>query len=237
MKRITHTALFALAALTTNSRAAILLSQNFDTDPVNYTGSPFAVDSIDPARYYAPTNFPDIAPNAGITGNTTVYLAIQNINNDGDGTLTYETGLPAFMDFSINTTGYEDLKLSIDLAGMPTVEVENFVRALVDVEGDGFYETTIFNFLGSNNSPYTDATLGALSANFTTFADLALPATATGDGTLRLRLEVFNDTQSQNEASGIDNIVISGTATVPEPGSTTVLAALTGLTLLRRRRR
>ena len=223
-----------LLALVSTSSAVTVLSQNFDTDPVNYTGSPFAVQASDPARYYAPTNFPSIAPNAGITGNSTVYLAAQNMNNDGDGTLAYETGAPAFMNFDVNATGYSDLRLSIDLAGMPTVETENFVRALVDMDGDTFYETTIFNFVGLSNSPYIDATLGALSGAFASFINIALPVPTAPDGFLHLRLEIFNDTNSQNEASGVDNILVSGVF-VPEPGSF-LLAGLAGLGMLRRRR-
>lgn len=228
-----------LIALVSTGKAATVLSQNFDTDPVNYTGSPFAVQASIPTRHFALSNTPGISVNPAITGNATTFLAAQNMNNDGDGTLAYETGAPAFMSFDVNVSGYSGLQLSIDLAGMPNAEVENFVRALVDMDGDTFYETTIFNFLGSNNSPYIDASLGALTANFAPFSNLALPTPTTPDGFLHLRLEIFNDTNSTGvgqpgEAQGVDNILITGTF-VPEPGSI-LLAGLAGFGLLRRRR-
>jgi hypothetical protein len=171
--------------------------------------------------------------NPGVTGNATVYLAAQNMDGDGDGTLTYSTGAPANVDFTVSAAGFTNLQLSIDLAGMPNVEPENYIRAFTDVDGDGFFETQLFNFLGAGNTAYADVTLGALTANFATFTNISLPSPTAPDGMLRLRLEIFNDTQSQNEASGVDNILITGT--VPEPASA-VLALLGGFCLIRRRR-
>ena len=103
------------------------------------------------------------------------------------------------------------MKLSIALAGMPTAETINFIRAKTDNDGDGTYETTIFNFSGSNNSAYADTTLGALTSAFQTFSNLVLPTPTAPDGMLRLRFETFNDTDSANEATGFDSILISGT--------------------------
>lgn len=151
-----------------------MISQDFDTDPVNYTGSPFAVKVSDGTRHYALSNTPDIILNPGITGNASVYLAAQNMNNDGDGTLTYDAGLPAIMNFDVDATGFSDLKLSINLAGMPSAETENYIRALVDVDGDTFYETLVFDFRGINNTAYTDALLGPLSGEFLNFANISL---------------------------------------------------------------
>jgi hypothetical protein len=225
--------IFLTTALGTSpSSAAVLLSQNFDSSPVNYTHSLFAFQASDPTRYFGLSNA-GMSLNPGVTGNATVFLAAQNMDGDGDGTLTYSTGAPANVDFTVSVAGVTDIRLSIDLAGMPTVEVENYVRAFTDVDGDGFYETLVFNFVGANNSPYIDATLGALSGTFATFANIPLTSPTALDGMLRLRLEIFNDTQSQNEASGVDNIIISGT--VPEPGSA-LLAFVGGICLVRRRR-
>ncbi len=232
----------ALLSLAPVAGAAAILSQNFDTDPVNYTlpgiSDPFRIDTIDPARYWAPSNFPGIAVNPGVTGAAGTYLAVQNINNDGDGlTLTFDTAGPngpAEIDFTVNVTDFSDIILSVALAGMPNVEVENYVRAFTDNDGDGFYETQLFNFLGSSNSAYTDALLGALTQNFATFT-IALSEPTALDGNLRLRFELFNDTQSQNEASGIDEILISGTPRIPEPSAAVLGLATLGLCFRRRR--
>ncbi len=223
-------AFLAAGLLTSQSRATLILSQNFDGDPVNYTHSPFAFQATDPTRYFGLSNA-GMTLNAGVTGNATVFLAAQNMDADGDGTLTYSTGAPANVDFTVSVAGFTDIRLSIDAAGMPTVEVENYIRAFVDTNADGIYETPIFNFVGANNSAYIDATLGALSGTFATFGNISLPSPT--DGIMRLRLEIFNDTQSLNEASGVDNILITGT--VPEPGSV-LLALAGGFCVLRRRR-
>jgi hypothetical protein len=230
---LTGLVISSLAASASLSRAVILLSQNFDTDPVNYTSTPFVIDTLDPARYFAPTNFPGIAPNPGVLGNATTYLAAQNMNNDGDGfSLVFDQFNPAFVNFDVNVTGYTDLTMSLDLAGMPTAEPENFLRLVTDQDGDGFYELMLFSFMGGGNSPYVDAVLGALTESFAPFT-VTLPGPTAADGILRVRLEMFTDTNSQNEAQGVDNILITG---VPEPGSA-ALAALAGLAFLRRSRR
>ncbi|MCX6878181.1 MAG: hypothetical protein NTW21_30875, partial [Verrucomicrobia bacterium] len=200
---------FVTLTLTQGALPVPFLSQNFDTDPVNYTlpgnSSPFRFDTG--PRYWAKSDTPGLTVNAGITGSDGAYLGAQNI--DG-GTVTFSAAAPAQIDFTVAATGYSNLKLSIALAGMPTAENVNFIRAKTDNDGDGTYETTIFNFQGNNNSAYTDATLGALTAAFKTFTYIALPTPTALDGMLRLRLESFNDTDSQNEATGIDSIVIAG---------------------------
>ena len=201
-----------------------LLSQNFSTDPVNYTlptGSDFRFDtSIAGSRYWALSNTPGLTVNAGITDNTGVYLATQNI--DG-GSVTFSSAAPAQIDFTVAAANYTGLKLSIALAGMPTAEDVNFIRAKTDNDGDGTYETTLFEFKGSNNSAYVDNVLGTLTAAFQTFSNIALPAPTAADGKLRLRLESFNDTDSQNEATGIDTILISGR--IPNPNQAPVITA------------
>jgi hypothetical protein len=222
----------SLGGMVRQSSALTLLSQNFDTDPVNYTHSPFAFQASDPTRYFGLSNA-GMSLNPGVTGNATVYLAGQNMDADGDGTLTYSTGAPANLDFTVSAAGVTDLKLSIALAGMPSVEVENYIRMFEDVDGDSFYETQIFNFLGANNSPYIDATLGALTGEFTNFANIPLISPTAVDGMLRLRLEVFNDTNSQTEASGVDNILVTG---VPEPAAAASGLLAIGALFLRRRR-
>jgi len=199
--------------------AATILSQNFSTDPVNYTlpgsSNPFRYDTG--PRYWAKSDMAGLTVNAGITGSDGPYLGTQNIDGGG---VSFSTTAPAQIDFTVSMAGYSDLKLSIALAGMPNAETANFIRAKTDNDGDGTYETTIFNFLGgANNNPYTDATLGALTSAFKTFSNIALPTPTAVDGKLRLRLESFNDTDSQNEATGIDSILISGTppAVVDKP--------------------
>lgn len=236
MKTPTRYLLIALIlAAAPAGRAVIILSQDFDTSPLNYTlpgiSDPFRFQASDPTRYWGLSNM-GMTLNPGITGNATTYLAAQNMNNDGDGTLAFDQTNPAQIDFAVNVTGFTDLRLSVDLAGLPNAEPENLLRAFVDSDGDTFYETQLFNFVGSGNTAYTDAVLGSLSSTFTTFADIPLPASTDPQGILRVRFEIFNDTQSLNEAEGLDNVVISG---VPEP--TTSVLLLTGLAAFARRRR
>lgn len=234
-----------------STKAATILSQNFDTDPVNYTlpadpavplgaqSDPFRVDAVDPSRYWALSNTPGIVLEPSITGNDTVYLAAKNINNDGDGTLQFDQFNPAQIDFSVNATGLTGLTLSITLAGAPGAETENFIRAFTDDDGDGIYETgtPVFNFTGTNNSAYIDTVSGAftLTTEFTPFT-FTLNSPTSADGLLRLRFEIFNDTNNVAvpEAVGLDNILIGG---VPEPSSLVVLAGAVGMLGIIRRRR
>ncbi|MCX6877089.1 MAG: autotransporter-associated beta strand repeat-containing protein [Verrucomicrobia bacterium] len=201
-------AVFALLAM--NASADPLLTQNFSTDPVNYTlpgiSSPFRYYAG--PRYWALSDMAGLTVNAAMTGSDGPYLGAQNLNEGG---FTFTETAPAQLDFTVSAASYTNLKLSIALAGMPAAETANFIRAKTDNDGDGTYETTIFNFYGNNNSAYVDASLGALSAEFKTFSEIALPAPTAGDGMLRLRLETFNDTDSANEATGIDTVAITGT--------------------------
>lgn len=224
----------SMAASSPLSKAVTILSQNFDTGPVNYTNTPFVIQASDPTRYWSLSNAPGISLNPGVLGNATTYVAAQNMNNDGDGTLVFDgITVTAAVNFDVSVTGFTDLKLSIDIAGMPNAEPENYVRASTDVDGDGVYELMLFNFMGTGNTAYADAVLGPLTETFATFSNISLPTPTAANRILHLRIEVFNDTNSQNEASGIDNIIISG---VPEPSSA-MLAGLAGLSFLRRRRR
>lgn len=189
---------------------AVLLSQNFSSDPVNYTlpGKSSPLRHAAGPRYWAISNTPGLAVNPGITGNDGAYLATQNIN---DGDFAFSEDSPAQIDFTIPAANFSNLKLSIALAAMPTAEANNFIRALTDANGDGTYETTLFHFKGGNNSAYADPVHGALTSSFRTLSNIPLPEPTAADGKLRLRLESFNDTESQNEATGIDTILISGT--------------------------
>ncbi len=222
-----------MVAIPRSSDAVVRLSQNFDTDPVNYTlpaGSAFVQDGTTPTKYWNLSAAVGASLNPNITGNTTTYLTGQ----DMDPPLPFTTTAPARMDFSVNVAGFTNLTLSIALAGLPSAEDENYVRAFTDNDGDGTYETPVFSFLGgvTDNQPYTETTTGEqLTPAFQTFANRALSFPTAADRNLRLRLELFNDTGSLNEAIGVDNILIEG---IPEP--TTSLLLLTGLLGFARRR-
>jgi hypothetical protein len=194
---------------------SMILSQNFSTDPVNYTlpgnSSPFRFDTSPTPHYWAKSDTAGLTVNAGITGSDGPYLGAQNL--DSLAASPFSSDAPAQIDFALPVTGYSNLKLSIALAGMPNAEDINFIRAKTDNDGDGTYETTLFDFKGSGGTAYTDSVLGSLTAAFKTFSNIVLPMPTAPDGKLRLRLEMYNDTDSQNEATGIDSIVIS--ATVP----------------------
>jgi hypothetical protein len=169
------------------ARAAptVLRSQNFTTDPVNYSlpaGSSFRFEAAPMVRYWGLSNTVGLTVNPALTGNAGAYLATQN--NDGS-TVNFTERNPGQIDFSLAVSGYASLNLSIALAGLPNAEANDFIRAVVDRNGDGSYETTIFNFKGASNSPYTDATLGALTSAFATFPTIPLPLPTAADGVLR----------------------------------------------------
>ncbi|MGI8601866.1 MAG: PEP-CTERM sorting domain-containing protein [Verrucomicrobiales bacterium] len=235
MKALSPFFVFAcLATAAPSSQGAIILSQDFDLDDPNYVlppGSEFVQDATDPTKYWNLSNAVGASLNPSILGNATTYLTGQNM----DAPLVFTTGTPAQVDFVVNVTNITDLELSIDLAGLLSPEPENYVRAFLDGEGDGFFETQIFNFAGTGNLPYTDPILGQLSETFATFSGLALPSPTAPDGLLRLRLEIYNDTNSLNEAVGVDNILITGTV-IPEPGAA-LLAGIGCVGFARRRRR
>jgi len=161
------TAMFTLAAA--NGSAVTLLSQNFSTDPVNYSlpgaSNPFRF-YVGP-RYWAKSDMSGLAVNAAITGSDGPYLGAQNLN---DGGFSFSAAAPAQIDFTVLATGYTQLKLAIALAGLPAAETENFIRAKTDNDGDGTYETTVFDFKGNNNSAYIDSGLGALTVSFQVFS-------------------------------------------------------------------
>jgi len=225
--------------LAPSSKAAIVLSENFEDSatviPRLAPGSEFIqLPSADPneQRYWDLSNSVDPTMlNPSITGNATNYLTGQNM----DTPMPFSQFTPAIVDFNVDVTGNSDLRLSIDLAGLTSPEPENFVRVFTDDDGDGFYETPVFNFQGTGNLPYTETTTGQqLTPEFQTFADLILNTPIAADGMLRVRLEMYNDTNSRNEAIGIDNVVITG---IPEPSSLAVLAGAVGVLGLVRRRR
>jgi autotransporter-associated beta strand protein len=182
-----------------------LLSQNFDTDPVNYavTGAQ-AVGS----NYFALSNAAGITLNPNLTGASGVYFTMQAPATN-----------PCQLTFNpVSMAGFTSPTLSISLAGAAAVEADNYLRLLADTNGDGTYETTIFNFAGTgNNTAYKDSSalnLGVLSAAFNTFTGIPMPV---GDGTLRLRIETWSNSTT-NENNGFDSIIVSGT-TAPTPSA------------------
>src|SRR5215218_9665339 len=85
-----------LAAAEATSQAVILYQQNFDTDPVDYTTSPFqnqgtGLDAT--SRYWdLSKNIPATILNPSITGNATTYVTGQNM----DAPLPFTATAPAF---------------------------------------------------------------------------------------------------------------------------------------------
>lgn len=91
------------------------------------------------------------------------------------------------------------------------MESDNFIRAVLDTNGDGSYETILFDFKGfDSNTAYRDVivpSMGDLSTTFSTFSGIVLPA---GDSILRLRIETWSNS-TNNENNGFDTIVVIGT--------------------------
>ena len=185
-------------------RADTLMSQDFDVDPINYTTTPFFLETRATAgdRYYNLSNAAGISLNPGLSGATGTYIAVQDADTAG-----YATGNPPTLTFDNFTVGLStNLQLSISLAGLPNAEPENYIRAQVDTAGNGTW-TNLFNFQGAPGA-YTNAATGqSLNGTFQTFT---YPIPSPTDGVLRLRVLSYNDTDSLNEATGYDNILLTG---------------------------
>ena len=203
--------------------ADTLVTQNFDTDPVNYTTSGFFVQNAATGptgtRYFNLSNAANINLNLGITGADGVYIAVQ----DADTTVApvYTDAAPPTLTFNNVGAAGVDLQLAISLAGLPTVEANNFIRAQVDMTGRGDWRN-IFNFVGGNpaDGPYKNGAEDLTGA----FANFSYTVPKPLDGVLRLRVQSFNNTDSLNEASGFDSIVVTSTPVAPafgtiEPGT------------------
>ncbi len=196
-----------------------LLTQNFDTDPVNYTltGAQAAVTS-----YFALSNAAGITLNGNLSSASGVYFTMQAAATNPC-TLTLNP---------VSLAGFTAPTLSISLAGAAAVEDDNFLRAVLDTDGDGTYETTLFDFKGTtgiSNTAYNDKgtlALGDLSAAFKTFTGIPLPA---GDGTLRLRIETWSNSTT-NENNGFDSILISGQASGPQAPTVAITSPANGAT-------
>ncbi len=220
----------AAAASSSDAQIITLYSQNFDTDPVNYTATPFVQQGTVPgtgSKYWELSHNVTAIINPNVTGNLTNYLTGQNM----DAPLPFHPLVPATVDFAVvrPSAFMPFVTLSIDLAGLSSPEPGDYVRLIFDSDNDGLFDTWVFDFQGEDGlHPYTDMTSGLqLTPAFSTFQFLLFPATAAG--ILPLRLEVFNDADSENEAVGIDNILIQ--EIIPEPS--TILLLLTGLLSLR----
>jgi hypothetical protein len=146
--------IWSAAAMST--RAAIVMQQNFDTDPVNYTASPFVQQGtgLDATSKYwdLSNNVPVTIRNPNLVGNTTNYLTGQNM----DAPLPFATGTPAQVDFAVPVPAtIGTLTLSLDLAGLPSAEVENYVRA--------FTTMTAMAFTRLRSSTSSEATIALIS--------------------------------------------------------------------------
>lgn len=231
------------AGFASSLHAFTLISQNFEVGTtVNYTGTSFVNSTTSNESYYN-INTSVVAPNVvnnSFVGNSTRYLTGQDM--DAGGGVAFSSTAPAFLNFTIsNAAGFSNYMLTVDLAGGLTPENTNFVRAFTDNDGNGTYETAIFNFAGTTNSPYVNSLNNTqqLSKTFSTFSyNLAAPTGVNTD--LRVRFEFFNDsatilagTNGTDEVFAFDNLLVTA---IPEPATSLTFVSALFLGLVRRRR-
>ncbi|MEQ9308658.1 MAG: T9SS type A sorting domain-containing protein [Balneolaceae bacterium] len=205
-----------------------IYSQDFETDLSGYSQTPSQSPSSDPGdQYFSRAEPSDSDIYEGAVGPYT------NVTNSwlfvGSNPNTINGGSPGILSLdAINVSGFNDLEFSADWGGVPSDwDASDEIR--VEYNFDGGSWSTLYSFSSSGtNLPLNladNAVGGDNTANGTTLT-YALQSivsdnftTSGSESTLNIRIVV--DAGANYEAFGLDNIIVTGTAS---GGSATKLA-------------
>lgn len=229
--------LFCVSGL--QAQSTVLLTEDFEDNVVNYTTStPEFHDGT--SDYFTITPLNGVANSidaySGFGGSN--YFAVEDMDDGnsrpGSGTLS----------FNVNVAGFENLSLDMlfaaggNGAGVPAYDSDDGFLVRASIDGNPFQNLLAFEAAGTTNQLLLqdtnfDGTGDGFqpSESFTAFNGLAIAGTGSN-----LLLEIVVDSNDGNVEFAFDNIVVSGTSAVPEPGSAVLLiGAALGLITQRRR--
>ncbi len=218
-----------LTLFATNANAVSLAVWNFNDAGVSGTNSPsnttslFSVDRGNGfmSSTFAPANITDFAGtvnNADGSDPAGVALALEG------GTTLLNNG--ASLTFSSNTTGFSKINVSFAIQRTPT----GFTTDQFQYSANG---TIFVNF----SAPFVPSANFASVGGIQSF-DLSAITGLNNNSLTAFRI-IFNGATTSSGNNRIDNLVISGEASVPEPGASSlgIAASLAGVGLIFCRRR
>jgi hypothetical protein len=230
----TTTACIVMGIGASSAQAVVIGQDDFDSnrDFVSFTQSPAAPLPENKFNSFGITSLADVTSDQ----QTLINLLPTVMTSDVDGNAFWVAGVdapPGVLTWVFDTSGFENLELSFDLAGVTdnkTAPKDNFL--LTSVDGSPF--TELASQVNANGTMVFDG-----SPLSTTATEFVFPIAETGDElTVQFRIggEVPTVTQYTFTSQLLfDNIQLTGDV-VPEPGSLAFLG-LGGMAMLMRRRR
>ena len=142
--------------------------------------------------------------------------------------------------FQTSTLGYSNIKIRFDVrgngdAGISRYDLKYDLLALEDATNPGDVVGTIKDFAGgASTSILNNQALATDADTFVTETiDLASLSAVNDQGIVVFRMDDIKD----NDQMRIDNLLITGVASVPEPSSVAGVCGIATVILMRRRRR